>query len=290
MNHIGLSGAGFAIPGIAGASYQLLKNGFKPDIISGVSSGAILTFLYTFSDNPDYIIENNITNFKSNDVFNTPPINKRGKFNFRLIWNLITKNYLTKQDNLKKTLMELVPEDVFYSKRDNLQTPIALTLSVDILTGSRVVHRLNDMSYSNAISAVVASTSIPIFTKPVRMKKNLLVDGGIRNHILSEWVFDNYDIKISYNIFSRPKDFNKNIKENKISNLFTILIRTIEIMQFEISKTDQDLADFKARKQGIKNFNIFIPRILDNVYEENQGKQKLLFEIGKKVVSEINPL
>ena len=73
LTHMGFSGAGFAISGIAGAGYKLLKNGFKPDVISGISSGSILTFLICSSKNPLKDIEENAIGFKSSQVFSHPP-------------------------------------------------------------------------------------------------------------------------------------------------------------------------------------------------------------------------
>lgn len=284
MKHLGLSGAGFAIPGIAGASFELLIKGFKPDIISGVSSGAILAFIYTYADNPLLTIEDNITSFTSKDVFDTRPINKKGRPTIRGIFNLIFRGYFSKKTNLEKTLMRLVSEDEFNFNKFKINTPICLILCVDLLTGKRIVKNLSDLTYREAISTVVASASIPIFTKPLKTDENVLVDGGVRNHILTPYVFQNYDIKENWSIFSRPYDFQKPIKENMIRNSMTTLIRTIEIMQFELSKSDEQISDLLAKKKGIKHHTIFIERLLDNVYQEDPKKSKELFSLGKQTI------
>jgi predicted acylesterase/phospholipase RssA len=284
MKHLGLSGAGFAIPGIAGAAYQILKDGYKPDIISGVSSGAILSFIFTFADKPLELIEKEITNFSSSDVFDTPPLTKKGKLSFKGIFNLIFKGYFSSKNNLEKTLIRLVPEDTFYCKQNNFNTPISLVLCVDLLSGSRVIKKLNDLTYLEAISAVVASASIPIFTKPVKTDKNVLVDGGLRHHILTTHVFRNFPIEENWNIFSRPQDFKKPIEEKQLKNSLQVLTRTIEIMQFEISKSDELLSDLLASTKGINHNNIFVDRILNNVYQEDKKLAQELFENGKEKV------
>lgn len=284
MNHLGISGAGFAIPGIAGASVNLLQQGFKPDIISGVSSGAILAFLYTFAENPIDIIENDIVNFSTKDVFKNEPINNKGKLTFRSIWNLLTKGYLSDNEQLKKTLMKYVSEKTFNSKKNNFETPKCLVLCVDISSGKRIVKNLNDLSYSDAVSTVVASTSIPIITKPLKTDNMILFDGGIRNHILTEYIFDIYDIKNSYSVFSRPSDCFNPKHPDKLKSSISILMRTIEIMQYEISKSDEQLADLKAKEKGINNCNIFLPRVLDNIFENDKSKLKELYDYGKNIV------
>lgn len=289
MKHLGLSGAGFAIPGIAGSAYQLIKQGYEPDIISGVSSGAILAFLLTYSNKPLEILENNITNFSAKDVFDTPPLKKSGRISVMGIFNLITKGYFSKKDKLEKTLKKYVTEEDFYCKKNNIKTPICLVLCVDLLSGKRIVKNLSDLSYANAVNMVIASASIPIFTKPLKMDKNVLVDGGVRNHILTPYVFKNYDITENWSVYSRPQDFQKPMDEKSLKNSVSILMRTIEIMQFEISKSDEEYSNMFAEKKGIIHNSIFLDRLLKNVYQEDNFLATKLYELGKqKVIQKTN--
>ena len=157
-----------------------------------------------------------------------------------------------------------------------------------MLTGARIFSNLKELSYEEALLHVVASASIPVFVNPVEIDDMILVDGGVRNHILTEWVFDNYNIKDSYSIFARPKDFKKYVTKEDLKTTYNILERTLQIMQFEISKTDQELAELKAYTKGIQYRCIYIENILDNVYEEDLQKQNILFQNGieeaKKII------
>ena len=289
MKHLGLSGAGFAIPGIAGSAYELINMGYKPDIISGVSSGAILGFILTYSNKPLDILENNITKFTAKDVFDNPPLNKKGRLTFMGIFNLITKGYFSTKGSLEKTLMKYVTEDEFYSKQNNFNTPDFYVLCVDLLEGKRIIKNLRDLNYAQAISAVVASASIPIFTKPFKTDKTILVDGGVRNHILTPWILENFPITETWSVYSRPQDFFKPVLEKDLDSSVEVLMRVLEIMQFELSKSDEQISELLCTKLGIKNNCIFVDRLLKNVYHEDRVLATKLYEIGKNKVKEKNP-
>jgi predicted acylesterase/phospholipase RssA len=288
LKHLGFSGAGFAIPGIAGAGYELLKSGYNPDIISGVSSGAILTFIICASKNRLETIKNNAIGFKSTQVFKHPPFNKNGKITIRSIWNAITKNYLSKQDRLDDFLRSVVSKQDWEDYINDENSITGVIMSVDLLSGSRIFHKLKEMTYEDAILAVVSSTSIPVFANSVEYKDYLLVDGGVRNHILTDWILDNYDIEQTINVFARPQDFKKITTKEKLSNTYKILERTVEIMQFEISKNDEQLAELKCIKRGIKYNNIYIKNILKNVYDVDIKKQEELFNTGIEEAKKIS--
>jgi predicted acylesterase/phospholipase RssA len=284
MVHIGISAAGFAIPGIGGGVYELLRQGVVPDIISGVSSGAILAFILCASSDPMKTIETRSIGFNSKDVFSKPPFNKKGNITFSSGKNALLHNYLSEQDNLFDLLRSVVSADEWDLYLSDPNSPDVIIMAVDFLTGSRVFEKLKDYCYEDAIKLVVASSSIPVFVNPIDFDGKVLYDGGVRNHILTEWVFDNYPITKSYSIFSRSKDFKKHISRSELSTIIKVLFRTVEIMENEISKSDEQLADLKAESIGITHKNFYIKNILDNVYDDDLEKQRELFEFGKKQV------
>jgi len=282
--HLGISGGGFKISGLAGGVIELLDSGISPDVISGISSGSILTFVLCGSSSPRSVIEDNAIGFNSSDVFSRSPFNKRGGLRVSSIINGIFKNYFTKQDRLYTLLSGYVSETEWEYYRDSKYSPDGIIMSVDLIRGSREIVNLKDYNYKDAIGLVIASCSIPVYVNPIYFKEMVLVDGGIRNHILTEWILDAYNIKESYSIFSRSSDFKKYTTKEKLKTLPQVLIRTIEIMENEISKGDELLADLKAAKKGIYNKNFYIYDILDNVYDDDIEKQRFLYELGKNTV------
>lgn len=283
--HIGISGGGFAISGLAGSLDELIRSGKTPDVISGVSSGSILTFITCGSRDVINVIRSNSIGFSVDDVFSRPPFNKKGKITLRSISNAIFKCYLSEQDKLPNLLRSFVSKVEWDEYRSNPDSPDGIIMSVDLISGSRMFFNLKNYSYDDAIILVCASSSIPVFIKPVYYKGMILVDGGIRNHILTEWIFDNYaNIDESYSIFSRSEDFKERSNKDELKSTAKILLRTIEIMENEISKSDEHLANLKSIERGINHKNFFIENILDNVYDDTLEKQIYLYENGKYIV------
>jgi len=286
LKHIGISGGGFSIPGLAGAFEQVVKSGFKPDIVSGVSSGSILAFVYCGATDPLKLFREETIGFDSSVAFKNPPLNKKGLPTLRSIWNLITKNFLASQDNLEITLRKYVSVEEWEIYRNNSDAPDCLVMAVDFLTGARRTYNLKEEIYEDAIQIVRASSSIPVFADPVEFDGDFLYDGGVRNHIMTEWILERYNIEETVSIFNRPTDFKKYVESSDLSGTFAVLMRTLLIMEYEISKSDERLADLIADKQGIKSTNIYLPSLLNDTYDADIQKQILLYEAGIKNATE----
>lgn len=279
---LNISGGGFAISGLAGAAEQVIKSGYNPDIISGISSGSILTFILVASKDPINVIKMNSIGFSSKVAFKHSPTNKSGVPTIRSIWNAITKNYLAEQDNLGNTLMKIVSKKEWNEYISNSASKDGIVIAVDFLTGARRKFNLKEESYEDAITIVTASCSIPVFVNPVMFRGDMLYDGGIRNHIASEWVLENYNnISDNVNIFSRPADFTKYKQLSDLDDITSILMRTIEIMTYEISKSDETSTNLISQLSGINNTNIYLPSLLKNTYDDNIDSQKLLYAVGR---------
>ena len=279
---LGISGGGFAIPGLAGAAEQVLSSGYKPDIISGISSGSILTFILVGSKNPIGVIKANAIGFNSDVAFEHPPMNEKGKITLRAIWTGLRNNYLASQDNLEETLKSFVSENEWFDYIYNPDSPDAIVIAVDYYTGARRKYNLRYETYDNAIKIVRASSTIPVFADPVYFRDDMLYDGGVRNHIPTEWVLENYeDIEETVSIFSRPADFAKIKAEDDLDGLVSVLLRTLQIMEYEISKSNERMADLICETRGIKSSNIYLPSLLKDAYDINHQAQMELYNAGK---------
>jgi len=280
LRHLGISGGGFSIPGLAGAFEQIVNSGYKPDIVSGVSSGSILAFVYCGATDPLKLFREETVGFNADVAFKHPPMAKNGLPTIRSIWNLITKNYLASQDNLEITLRKYVSEEEWNVYRNDEAAPECLIMAVDFLTGARRKYNLKEAEYEDAIQMVRASSSIPVFADPVEFDGDYLYDGGVRNHIATEWILENYNISETVSVFNRPADFTKYVDQSELTGTLSILMRTLLIMEYEISKSDERLADLIAKEKGIKSTNIYLPTLLKDTYDADIQKQILLYEAG----------
>jgi NTE family protein len=158
MHQIGfvLSGGGargFAHLGVIQALNEL---DIKPDIISGVSAGAIVGAFISGGKTPEETHEL----IKAGNLFNYTHIQ-------------IPKTGLLRMDGLQKTIDKEIP----FKNIEDL--PIPLFVGTANLTEARMEYR-NKGALSQT---VLASASIPVLFSPVEMDGCLFADGGLLDNI-----------------------------------------------------------------------------------------------------------
>lgn len=278
---LSLSGGSTKIPALAGAAITLLREKkYKPDLITGISAGSILSLPLALRMYE--LIEKTVLNFELNDIFDIKPVNSRGNITLKAIWRIITgKESLGRQRNLRKTLSNLINESVFDTYKTYNEFPPVYIGYVDFRTGSRVFKDIKKATYDEYLDSVMASSSIPVFVESVKLNGSYNYDGGIRDHIASHWLMENYDLDEHVSIYSRPEDYNLTDSSWKPKNAYIVLQRTIDIMNTEISKNDELNEDKIAEEKGIVNTKIFMPYILSqSTYEIEKEKLKDWYEIG----------
>ncbi|WP_306640053.1 patatin-like phospholipase family protein [Sanyastnella coralliicola] len=300
MKHLGISGGGTKISGLFGAAeYVMRDRQYQPDIISGISAGAILSLPMALGKYDE--IKQLVLNLEFDSFFSESPVSKNGKIR---LWNAFSKilngrYYLGVQKNLEKTLSTVITFEEFEAYKTNDKLPICIVGTVDFYTGKRFYFNLKELTYDQMLKMVNASASLPIFTPGVLLKgpikdfegegsKNdqlLLFDGGVRDHSPSAKVLSSnkYDIKESATIYSRPDDPHDFIDHTSFqpSNLLTILERYVVITNNEISKNDELIEQQVMENKGIKDHGtVFLPRITQGVYDIDQARLKALYQGG----------
>jgi len=284
MKQLSLSGAGSKIPLLGSAAITLLtKHNYKPDIIIGTSSGALLALPLALGLYNE--IEKIVKNFTMDTIFNMRPVNKKGKITLGAIWRVLRgKNSLGLQNNLIKTLKNLIPLKFFDDYKYNNKYAEVFIVTVEFKTGKRKYIRAKDLSYENYIKYAIASTTIPIFAESIDINGNYYYDGGIRDFMGSHWGFENLSITENISIYSRPKDFNITETNWKPKNIYTVLQRTIDIMMLEISKNDLIKETLLAEKMNINNIQFFMPHVeTSNYYDIDKERQLKWYDIGENL-------
>ncbi len=299
MKHLGISGGGTKIGGLFGAAEVILKEkNYQPDIISGVSSGAILSVPLAMGKFDE--LRKLVLDFDLKTFFSTSPVKSNGKIRVaNAILSIVSgRPYLGKQLNLEKALAALVPVQEFEEYKRDDKYPICIVGSVDFYTGCRVFVNLKEMSHQYFLRFVNASASIPIFTEGIKVTDTfhdftgkkfddevLLYDGGVRDHISTPKIIgsDKYSITESTSIYSRPEDYKKVLAGKFIpKNLMKILSRYTDISNVEVSKNDEFMENKIMKEKGIKKHKtIFLPSIMQDVYDVDKGRLKQMYEAGK---------
>ena len=139
-----------------GALKALNERGIFPQVISGVSAGAIIGSLYADGYTPDEIFEL----LHGLDVFKMLKI-RRPRLGF------------LKPDGLKQTLSKYLKAKTF----EELNTPLYVAAT------NLSKAQLEIFSSGNLVDAIMASTAFPMLIRPYEINGCLYVDGGLMNNL-----------------------------------------------------------------------------------------------------------
>lgn len=299
MKHLGISGGGTKIAGLFSAAETILvEKNYQPDIISGISAGAILSLPLALKRYD--AIRELVLNFNLHTFFSEAPIKENGKFRmWNALKNIVLGNpYLGRQEALEKTIRTVVSEADFAEYQTNDTYPVCIVGAVDFYSGRRVFVNLKTIpSLELALKFINASASLPLFTNGIEINvpfvdfegkaindKVYLYDGGIRDHsptakVLSSSIFS---VTESCTIFSRPKNNEiLNPADFKPTSVLPVLERYVEITNTEVSKNDELLEKRIIEEKGIYNHGtVFLPKIMEGVYDVNHEHIQEIYQAG----------
>ena len=309
MKHLGISGGGTKISGLFGAAETILfEKGYRPDIISGISAGAILSVPLAMSLHDASFrerIKEFVLNLRQDQFFNKAPVNMDGsiKKGNALAKIIAGERSLGEQENLKKTLGSVITEKDFAVFVHTESIPTCIVGTVDFYSGKRFYFNLKKVTYSHFLEFVNASASLPIFTPGYSFEgkltdfegessgytKYLLFDGGVRDHSPTHKILDSNlyrgKIKETATIFSRPERVEDILKPTEFDgkkDILRILSRYVEVTNAEVSKNDREREKELIRELGITDRGtIYLPRVLKDVYDIDPAKLEELYTKGK---------
>ena len=307
MKHLGISGGGTKIAGLFGVAESIIyERSYRPDIISGISAGALLSLPLALNKRDE--IKQLVLNPETNTFFSVPPMNRKGKIR---IWNAIAKlvtgkHYLGVQENLESLLRRVVTREEFQRYQDDDSLAVCLVGAVDFYTGKRFYINLKKVSYEDFPRFVNASASLPVYTPGVTFNKSitdfegvsssfdklLLYDGGVRDHSPSAKILasnhPDFAITETCTVFSRPEAISDILDPEDFmpKNILKVLERYVDITTAEISKNDEFLEKQIIAEKGIIDHGTFyLPKIMKGVYDVDNSRIRLLYEKSREVVS-----
>ncbi|WP_306642574.1 patatin-like phospholipase family protein [Sanyastnella coralliicola] len=282
MKALFLPGGGTKIAGILGAAECVVKrHKFKPDVVAGLSAGAILTpvvALDRFEKAKEVIFD-----LKVKDFFECPPVKDNGKMTATAVYRgLRGKHSLGIMGSaFEKTLAKVIDWKTW--EFDIATSGVeAFCQTVNASDGTAVLHSLNRMSDFRAIKAILSSASIPVFAEGADGEdfsfwtSGLHLDGGLRNHTPSTRVLESFDQPYSevVSIYSRPVSFINAIDHTwEPGNVLDIAERSLEILMMEVSKRDAEREREICEKKRIPLTQIFLDLPQNGFYDtDNLGR------------------
>ncbi len=236
---------GFAHLGIISALFEI---GIKPDVISGVSAGAIVGAFIAGGKSPEEILA----------------IFKRGWL-FKYTKLHIPIDGLLKLDGLK----EVIQKEIRAEKIEDLKIPFFVGIS-NLNKG--VIEYKNRGSLGEI---VLASSSIPILFSPVTIGRNSYVDGGLMDNIPIHPIKKDCDQIIVSNISPlNPRA--------KMKNLVQIATRTFYMSVNANLHEVKKYATVFIEPKGIDKYDILSISHADELFELGyKSAKKALLEIKK---------
>ena len=210
---------GFAHVGVIKA---LNEHGIYPDVVSGVSAGAIAGVLYC--DGYDH--EEMLSIIKDRSLFKYASIT-------------IPRNGLLSMENLKEVLEDALRAKTF----EELKTPFYCNAT-----------NLNDgtaeyFHKGNLVEKVIASATIPVLFRPVMMNGTTFVDGG---------VIDNFPVKPIMNNVERiiGVHVNPTGKEKEVKGLIKIAERSFHVSVNSRIKEMSENCDLFIQPKGLEKYSL----------------------------------
>lgn len=220
---VALSGGGARGFAHAGALMAIEEAGLKPDVMAGVSAGSVVAVLYAAGFKPLQIAQ--LFARRTFRDFAELSLGQGGLFRIDRFMNFISK---------------AIP----YRRLEDLPIPTYLGVT-DLENGKAVYFDRGEIA-----PRVVASCSIPIVFRPMRIDGCTYVDGGVlRNH--PAWIIrDKCDTLIGVNVspLRRQRGF-KSIVE--------VALRTYNLMAKANQYADMALCDVSVEASDLTDYAVF---------------------------------
>lgn len=269
-----LSFSGAATKLCSHAAYGSRLRDYKPDIIAGLSSGALIIFPYLLGKHEE--VKQLSTSITLEDIFDKVPVNEEGNITLKGYIRGITKGSFGTM-GITKLIKSSVSKVEYHHLLNNPNCP-QIYVGVTNMTKDRfeLIH-INKVSYEDMLKWMVASSTIPLYCPPIEMKGEYYVDGGLKHHSPANEVLRRYktDIKELISVYSVPEGDNS-YPDYGFNGKFLgrYISKTFDVMQSGSSYTDQRVEKELSELYGISIKQYFAESVMKGVWDVN--KERLL--------------
>ena len=278
MKVFNISGGATKVGGLFAKSERIIKEfGYKPDVISGISSGALLALPIALGKWDE--LKELVSNITLDHIFDNYPVNKKGKITLKSIWRLLMgEPSLGTQNNLRKTLSSLITEEDFNEYINGEYSKVFIGVT-NFNTGEFELVDVQDLYYEQYLDYVIASASIPFAVEGVEINGEIYFDGGVLHHTCSTEVIRKYKSKITHciTVFSRPRNMNLSYELFDQIDITQVAKQYENISTAYASLTDQIVEKELCTQYKIKNIQVFCPSVLKSLFDVDPERLKELY-------------
>lgn len=231
---LALSGGGTRGFAHVGALKAIEEAGLKPDIIAGVSAGSIAAVLYAAGLTPEQCM----------DVFRKKSLRQLVEF------NISGGGGMFRIDKLKRLIMRTIAP---HKTIESLEIPIIVGVT-NFETGE-----WEAMTEGPIADIMMASCSIPVIFKPVRINGHNYVDGGVLCNLPARALRDKCENLLAINLLPA-------MPSGDIKSVVDVAVRTYNIFSRTNQQPDMDVADLNVEMRGISAYRMFNLKEIERVY------------------------
>jgi len=288
---VALSGGATKIAFMAGVLLALVGMGLMPSVFIGTSSGSILA-LFAAMGRFDLIREY-MPIYTLKLIFGKD-ISKKA-VSLLGLKSLLKRGYMYEYEGLEKLIRGLISKEDLLDYQRNEDAPLCF---IHIASDNDLSERhidIKNCSYETMVSSVIASCSIPFFVPRRKVEGVKAYDGGLINHIASEWLVEAHSLEFDslISIYSRTNRIQDYKKDEpifkgwsfkrliyKAERLFLIKNIVNSFNNFEKTQTECDARD-------IAHVAFFAPDVLQkSTFETSKEGNLEMFEKGQRAVKE----
>lgn len=230
---IALGGGGARGYAHLGVLKALFEKDIKPDIISGVSAGALVGAFIASGREPEQILE----------------LMKKNKFtDFAKV--ILPHNGLLSLDKMKKKIVEHLDAETF----GDLKLPLYIA-ATNIVEG-----KVEYFSEGKLLPAIQASMSIPILFSPVEINGAFYSDGGLMNNLPVDPLLKKCKKIIAVNISPIQKS-------KKVDGLIEMAARTFQLSVNSTITGVDEKCDLFIEPEALTKFDILATEHADEMFE-----------------------
>ncbi len=259
MENIGLALGSGGARGYAhiGAIRALIEEGWKPDLITGSSIGALIGVLYSFYGDIDEVETVMLDSY------------------WREVFGMVRpslKSGVVPSEKIQGFLNRFI-EDVAL---EELSIPVGI-IATDFHTSQAVL-----IKKGSATQAVHASIAFPLFIEPLKVKNRILWDGGLASQVPTEAARQMGATRIiGVNLNSTPEK-TPSIEE---LNPYTVGVKAIRSLQYHMTRVSMEGADIDISPEldptTLLGFGMLV--------KKDEGKEIIEkgYREAKKIIKEI---
>lgn len=251
--------------GILEAMYK--EYGKDYDIYAGNSTGSLLQTLTSIKDFES--LKEGYTTITLDDIYKISPFRKNTDHeNPKMNWWGMFKNMIIhgeptfgNSNALKKTMRKFFPKDKFEA---SLQEGKELITTVTNVSKVQTEYASSmDHTYEDFMDWTWISTNAVPFSSLVKRNGDYYADGGYMEHMPIQKCIDEGADEIDA-VTTKPINYDGDTNI-QISNVLELINRIIELMLWETSQRDNEVAKLRAKDRRVKLNIIYAPRkITDN--------------------------